>query len=102
MTTIAKPRSDPEHRQPGDVRTMFASSGQGIQLRYGRHAGRLLQQYSGHVRTATAASPSAASPWIAPCPTRLTDGWIGVFWEADHVNDLRFSRFDDAWLGMDC
>lgn len=34
----------------GDVRANFATSGEGIQLRYGPHAGRLLQQYAGTVR----------------------------------------------------
>lgn len=34
----------------GDVRSMFATSGEGIQLRYGEHAGRLIQQYAGAVR----------------------------------------------------
>lgn len=36
----------------GDVRGMFAASGEGIQLRYGPNAGRLIQQFSGHVRQA--------------------------------------------------
>ncbi|WP_337458890.1 exo-alpha-sialidase [Microbacterium sp. KHB019] len=33
----------------GDVKGMFATSGEGIQLRYGEHAGRLIQQYAGTV-----------------------------------------------------
>lgn len=33
----------------GGVAGMFASSGEGIQLRYGKHAGRLIQQYMGRV-----------------------------------------------------
>lgn len=42
-----------EHRsvtktvKPANVRATFASSGEGIQLRYGRHKGRLIQQYAG-------------------------------------------------------
>ncbi|PKI91175.1 sialidase [Actinomycetales bacterium SN12] len=36
----------------GDVRGVFATSGEGIQLRYGEHAGRLIQQYAAHVRQA--------------------------------------------------
>src|SRR5690606_24818438 len=36
----------------GDVKGMFATSGEGIQLRYGPHAGRLVQQYAGTVRAA--------------------------------------------------
>lgn len=34
----------------GDVKGTFATSGEGIQLRYGEHAGRLIQQYAGTVR----------------------------------------------------
>lgn len=36
----------------GDVKGTFATSGEGIQLRYGAHAGRLIQQYAGTVRQA--------------------------------------------------
>ncbi|GAA1807194.1 hypothetical protein GCM10009749_14370 [Agromyces neolithicus] len=36
----------------GDVRANFATSGAGIQLKYGPHAGRLIQQYAGTVRQA--------------------------------------------------
>lgn len=36
----------------GDVLTNFAASGEGIQLRYGEHAGRVIQQFSGRVRQA--------------------------------------------------
>ncbi|MGY1550299.1 exo-alpha-sialidase [Microbacterium sp. A588] len=36
----------------GDVRGAFASSGEGIQLKYGEHAGRLIQQYAGEIRQA--------------------------------------------------
>lgn len=51
ITDVTKPGSA-TNPQPGDVRTNFASSGEGIQLRYGPHAGRLIQQYSGYVRQA--------------------------------------------------
>lgn len=34
----------------GDVRGTFATSGTGIQLKYGEHAGRLIQQYAGTIR----------------------------------------------------
>ena len=34
---------------PGDIKGNFATSGGGIQLRYGEHAGRLVQQYAGTV-----------------------------------------------------
>ncbi|HRW19174.1 MAG TPA: exo-alpha-sialidase [Dermatophilaceae bacterium] len=50
ITSIVKPGADKANPQPGDVRTMFAASGEGIQLRYGAHAGRLIQQFSGMVR----------------------------------------------------
>lgn len=33
----------------GDVKGMFATSGEGIQLRFGEYAGRLIQQYAGTV-----------------------------------------------------
>lgn len=33
----------------GDVKGFFATSGEGIQLKYGEHAGRLIQQYAGVV-----------------------------------------------------
>lgn len=36
----------------GDVKSTFATSGEGIQLRYGPYAGRLIQQYAGTVRQA--------------------------------------------------
>ncbi|MFE5409461.1 exo-alpha-sialidase [Microbacterium sp. NPDC056569] len=36
----------------GDVRANFATSGEGIQLRYGAYAGRLIQQFAGTVRQA--------------------------------------------------
>lgn len=35
---------------PGDVKGVFATSGDGTQLRYGAHAGRLIQQYAGVVK----------------------------------------------------
>lgn len=43
-------RSLTEIVKPADCRAMFASSGAGIQLRYGPHAGRLVQQYAGFFR----------------------------------------------------
>ena len=52
VTTITKPGTDAANPRPGDVRGNFASSGQGIQLKYGEHAGRLIQQYAGDVQQA--------------------------------------------------
>ncbi len=52
ITNVVKPGTSKTNPQPGDVRSMFASSGEGIQLRYGAHAGRLVQQYAGYVRQA--------------------------------------------------
>lgn len=43
-------RSVTEVAKPEDCRAMFASSGAGIQLRYGAHRGRLVQQYAGFFR----------------------------------------------------
>lgn len=43
-------RSLTEVVKPEDCRAMFASSGAGVQLRYGAHRGRLVQQYAGFFR----------------------------------------------------
>lgn len=43
-------RSLTEVVKPEDCRAMFATSGAGIQLRYGKHRGRLIQQYAGWFR----------------------------------------------------
>ncbi|MFE7698837.1 exo-alpha-sialidase [Microbacterium keratanolyticum] len=40
----------------GDVRTTFATSGEGIQLQYGEYAGRLIQQFAGWVVQADGSS----------------------------------------------
>ena len=50
ITSVVKPGASASSPQPGDVRTMFAASGEGVQLRYGAYAGRLVQQFSGYVR----------------------------------------------------
>lgn len=52
ITNVAKPGTSKTNPAAGDVRSNFASSGEGIQLRYGPHAGRLIQQYAGDVRQA--------------------------------------------------
>lgn len=44
----------------GDIKGTFATSGDGIQLRYGAHAGRLIQQYAGTVRQADGSTPIQA------------------------------------------
>ncbi|RNL49888.1 exo-alpha-sialidase [Arthrobacter oryzae] len=49
ITSITKPGTSRTNPQPGDVRSNFAASGEGIQLKYGIHRGRLIQQYSGMV-----------------------------------------------------
>ncbi|WP_193104889.1 exo-alpha-sialidase [Brachybacterium sp. FME24] len=43
-------RSMTEVVKPADCRATFATSGAGIQLRYGKHTGRLVQQYAGFFR----------------------------------------------------
>ncbi|MDN5600688.1 MAG: glycoside hydrolase [Brachybacterium sp.] len=43
-------RSLTEIVKPENCRAMFASSGAGIQLRFGKHKGRLIQQYAGWFR----------------------------------------------------
>ncbi|GGE97472.1 sialidase family protein [Mycetocola zhadangensis] len=52
ITNVAKPGASASSVAPGDVRSMFATSGLGIQLKYGPHAGRLIQQFAGDVRQA--------------------------------------------------
>lgn len=49
ITSVVKPGSSSTSPTTGDVRGMFASSGEGIQLRYGAHAGRLVQEFAGTV-----------------------------------------------------
>lgn len=44
----------------GDVRSTFATSGGGIQLRYGPHAGRLIQPYAGKVHYTVLDNPMQA------------------------------------------
>ena len=52
VTAVAKSAVSREEAKAGDIRTVFASSGQGIQLKYGAHKGRLVQQFAGFVRQA--------------------------------------------------
>lgn len=63
ITDVVKPGTSKTNPQPGDVRSMFASSGEGIQLRYGPHAGRLVQQYAGWVRQSN--GTDAIQAWSA-------------------------------------
>ncbi|MGO4247554.1 exo-alpha-sialidase [Paenarthrobacter sp. RAF54_2] len=50
ITNVTKPGTSKTNPVAGDVRSNFASSGEGIQLKYGPHKGRLIQQYAGDVR----------------------------------------------------
>ncbi|MGM9472982.1 exo-alpha-sialidase [Pseudarthrobacter sp. YS3] len=52
FTNITKPGTSKTNPAAGDVRSNFASSGEGIQLKYGQYKGRLIQQYAGDVRQA--------------------------------------------------
>lgn len=52
ITALVKPGQSKDNPQAGDVKAVFATSGEGIQLRYGQYAGRLIQQFVGKVRTA--------------------------------------------------
>lgn len=52
ITNVTKPGSSKTSPVAGDVRSNFASSGEGIQLKYGQYKGRLIQQYAGDVRQA--------------------------------------------------
>lgn len=57
LTALVKPFNGTQAAPAaGDVRAMFASSGQGIQLKYGPYAGRLIQQFSGWVATGSGTS----------------------------------------------
>ena len=52
ITNVTKPGTSKTSPVAGDVRSNFASSGEGIQLKYGQYRGRLIQQYAGDVRQA--------------------------------------------------
>ncbi|WP_242701795.1 exo-alpha-sialidase [Arthrobacter cavernae] len=52
ITNVTKPGTSKTSPVAGDVRSNFASSGEGIQLKYGQYKGRLVQQYAGDVRQA--------------------------------------------------
>ncbi|MFK4640702.1 exo-alpha-sialidase [Paenarthrobacter histidinolovorans] len=52
ITNVTKPGTSKTNPMAGDVRSNFASSGQGIQLKYGQYKGRLIQQYAGDIRQA--------------------------------------------------
>ncbi|GAA1888453.1 hypothetical protein GCM10009715_37930 [Paeniglutamicibacter psychrophenolicus] len=51
ITDVVKPGAD-RSPEAGDVRSMFATSGEGIQLTRGEYKGRLIQQYAGDVQQA--------------------------------------------------
>ncbi|MCF3140667.1 exo-alpha-sialidase [Paenarthrobacter sp. AR 02] len=50
ITNVTKPGTSKTSPVAGDIRSNFASSGEGIQLKYGPYKGRLIQQYAGDVR----------------------------------------------------
>ncbi|MDI3194128.1 exo-alpha-sialidase [Pseudarthrobacter sp. AL07] len=50
ITNVTKPGTSKTSPVAGDIRSNFASSGEGIQLKYGQYKGRLIQQYAGDVR----------------------------------------------------
>ncbi|MGF9646957.1 exo-alpha-sialidase [Pseudarthrobacter oxydans] len=52
ITDVTKPGTSKTSPVAGDVRSNFASSGEGIQLKYGPYKGRLIQQYAGDIRQA--------------------------------------------------
>ncbi|MCP1412274.1 exo-alpha-sialidase [Paenarthrobacter sp. A20] len=52
ITNVTKPGTSKTSPAAGDVRSNFASSGEGIQLKYGQYKGRLIQQYAGDIRQA--------------------------------------------------
>ncbi|WP_309075303.1 exo-alpha-sialidase [Paenarthrobacter sp.] len=50
ITNVTKPGTSKTSPVAGDIRSNFASSGEGIQLKYGQYKGRLIQQYAGDIR----------------------------------------------------
>ena len=78
ITNVTKPGTSKTSPVAGDVRSNFASSGEGIQLKYGEYKGRLIQQYSGDVRQANGTNssrPTASTRTItAPPGTRVPRG----------------------------
>ncbi|QRZ61396.1 S-layer homology domain-containing protein [Rothia sp. ZJ932] len=50
ITSIVKPGNGEGAPAVGDIRSTFATSGEGIQLKYGEHKGRLMQQFTGMVK----------------------------------------------------
>jgi sialidase-1 len=52
ITGVTKPGTSKTSPVAGDVRSNFASSGEGIQLKYGPYKGRLIQQFAGDIRQA--------------------------------------------------
>ncbi|MDO6142261.1 exo-alpha-sialidase [Paenarthrobacter aurescens] len=52
ITNVTKPGTSKTSPAAGDVRSNFASSGEGIQLKYGQYKGRLIQQFAGDIRQA--------------------------------------------------
>lgn len=53
ITDVVKPVGDSAN--VGGIQGVFAASGAGIQLKYGEHKGRLVQQYTGKVKQASGA-----------------------------------------------
>lgn len=62
ITRAVKPVGDTVdgEKNVGGIPGMFAASGEGIQLRYGPHAGRLIQQYTGKVIQPDGSTPTQA------------------------------------------
>ncbi|MFQ4147866.1 discoidin domain-containing protein [Arthrobacter sp. LAPM80] len=58
ITDVVKPVGDASN--VGGVAGLFAASGEGIQLQYGVHKGRLIQQFTGKVKQANGSTPYQA------------------------------------------
>lgn len=75
----------PQITNSADWTARFAASGEGIQLRYGPHAGRLLQQYTirdnGEMRAVTVYSDDHGATWKAGAP-------VGVGMDENKVVEL--------------
>lgn len=93
--------------KPADVRGTFATSGHGIQLRYGEHAGRLLQQYAGIFRAAAGGTQVKAysvysddhgATWQmgTPAGTRMNENKVAELSTGEVMLNSRMQKADGA------
>lgn len=92
--TWSAPRDITPVAKPSNVKATFATSGEGIQLRYGPHAGRLIQQYVGKVRTASGAEEIQAYSLYSDDHgvTWKRGGYVGTSMDENKVVELSDGR----------